>query len=85
LVALIDACDVVVTVSNTTAHLAAAIGKPTLVLLPWHTPLWYWHLQSMDSPWYPSAILLRQAASADWSVPVEQAAKIVKGLTIPPR
>lgn len=85
LAALIDACDVVVTVSNTTAHLAAAIGKPTMVLLPWHTPLWYWHLNSMDSPWYPNAILLRQAASGDWSTPVEQAAKIIKGLTIPPR
>jgi tetratricopeptide (TPR) repeat protein len=85
LAALIEACDVIVTVSNTTAHLAAAIGKPTLVLLPWHTPLWYWHSNLMDSPWYPNAILLRQAASGDWSVPVAQAAKIIKGLTIPPR
>jgi len=85
LAALIDACDVVVTVSNTTAHLAAAIGKPTLVLLPWHTPLWYWHLNSMDSPWYPNAIFLRQAASGEWAVPVGQAAKIIQGLTIPSR
>ena len=80
LAALIGACDIVVTVSNTTAHLAAALGKPTLILLPWHTPLWYWHLNSMDSPWYPSAVLLRQDSIGDWSVPVAQAAKVIQGL-----
>ena len=34
LAALIQACDVIVTVSNTTAHLAAALGKPVLIMLP---------------------------------------------------
>ncbi len=80
LAALIDACDIVVTVSNTTAHLAAALGKPTLVLLPWHTPLWYWHLSSMNSPWYPTAILLRQESAGEWHTPVGQVAKIANGL-----
>jgi Flp pilus assembly protein TadD len=80
LAALIDACDIVLTVSNTTAHLSAALGKPTLVLLPWHTPLWYWHLNSMDSGWYPSALLLRQGTAGNWSEPVAQAAKIIQGL-----
>jgi tetratricopeptide (TPR) repeat protein len=81
LAALIDACDVVVTVSNSTAHLSAALGKPTLVLLPWHTPLWYWHLDSMASPWYPSAVLLRQSIAGNWNEPVAQAARIIQGLT----
>ncbi len=80
LAALIGACDIVVTVSNTTAHLAAALGKPTLVLLPWHTPLWYWHLNSMDSPWYPTAVLLRQDTAGDWTGPVAQASQVIKGL-----
>jgi tetratricopeptide (TPR) repeat protein len=81
LAALIGACDVVVTVSNTTAHLAAALGKPTLVLLPWHTPLWYWHLNSTDSPWYPSTVLLRQDTTGNWTGPVAQAAEIIDSLT----
>ncbi|MBZ0147984.1 MAG: tetratricopeptide repeat protein, partial [Pseudorhodoplanes sp.] len=34
LAALITACDLVVTVSNTTAHLAGALGKETIVLVP---------------------------------------------------
>jgi len=80
LASLIEACDVVVSVSNTTAHLAAALGKPTIVLLPWHTPLWYWHLGSIDSIWYPSAVLSRQEKAFDWAIPVQQAAKIINGL-----
>lgn len=67
LAALIEACDVVVTVSNTTAHLAAALGKPVFVMLS-HAPglLWYWHTERTDSPWYPSAHLFRQPHAGDW-------------------
>ncbi len=77
LAALISACDIVVTVSNTTAHLAAALGKPVIVLLPWHTPLWYWHLDADTSPWYPSVRLLRQASPGDWATAVNAAATML--------
>jgi Flp pilus assembly protein TadD len=73
LAALISACDIVITVSNSTAHLAAALGKPTLVLLPHHTPLWYWHLGSKTSPWYPTVTLLRQDIAGDWAKPINEA------------
>lgn len=78
LASLIDACDIVVTVSNTTAHLACAIGKPTLVMLP-ATPalFWYWHRNRMDSPWYPSACLLRQSTPGQWHDVAGAAAAIV--------
>jgi Tfp pilus assembly protein PilF len=67
LAALVNACDIVVTVSNTTAHLAAALGKPVIVMLPASPSLfWYWHLDRSDSPWYPSAVLLRQNHPGDW-------------------
>lgn len=67
LAALISACDIIVTVSNTTAHLAAALGKPVIVMLPASPSLlWYWHLERSDSPWYPSAVLLRQTQPGDW-------------------
>jgi hypothetical protein len=77
---LVSACDVVVSTSNSTAHLACSLGKPTLVLLPWHTPLWYWHTENVDSPWYPTAILLRQQTAGDWSKPAEKAANILLDL-----
>lgn len=81
LAALIDACDVVVSVSNSTAHLAAALGKPTLLMLPHHSPLWYWHLNSMTSPWYPSVTLLRQQTAGDWQDVVGQVSTILRGLS----
>lgn len=68
LAALISVCDVVVTISNTTAHLAGALGKPTLLMLPFGCARhWYWHEGRDDSPWYPSLHLYRQRAAGDWS------------------
>ena len=68
LAALISACDVVVTISNTTAHLAGALGKPTLLMLPTGVARhWYWHEGRADSPWYPSMKIFRQNTAGDWS------------------
>lgn len=77
LAALITTCDVVVTVSNSTAHLAAALGKPVVVLLPHHSPLWYWHIDSPTSPWYPTVTLVRQDVAGDWQKPINAAASLL--------
>jgi Tfp pilus assembly protein PilF len=77
LAALISACDIVITVSNSTAHLAAALGKPVLVMLPNHTPLWYWHLDTKTSPWYPTTTLYRQNQRSDWRDVVAQIADTI--------
>mgnify|MGYP003346716796 CR=1 FL=1 len=66
LAALISACDFVVSVDNTTVHLAGALGVACTVLLPFH-PDWRWQLKRPDSPWYPSLTLLRQHAPGSWS------------------
>ncbi len=67
LAALIAACDAVITISNTTAHLAGALGKPTFLLLPYSTGRhWYWHEDRDDSPWYPSIKIFRQSAPGNW-------------------
>lgn len=67
LAALIGACDVIVTVSNTTAHLAAALGRKVFLLLPFSQGLlWYWHHGRTDSPWYADVRLYRQGAPGDW-------------------
>lgn len=67
LAALISACDIVVTISNTTAHLSGALGKTAHVMLP-HTSgtHWYWHDERDDSPWYPSIRLVRQTSPNEW-------------------
>ncbi|MCA3575300.1 MAG: tetratricopeptide repeat protein [Aestuariivirga sp.] len=74
LLAAIDACDVVLTTSNVTAHLAGAIGKPAAVLVPSGSGrIWYWH-EGPSSPWYPSLRLFSQADNRDWSQAIHQAA-----------
>lgn len=67
LAALISACDVVVTVSNTTAHLAGALGKETYLLVPTgRARLWYWFRDRPDSPFYPRMRVSRQKLKQPW-------------------
>jgi tetratricopeptide (TPR) repeat protein len=68
LAALMAACDIVVTVSNTAAHLAGAIGRPTWVFAPCEPARpWYWFDNRSDSPWYPHVRLKCQANGQSWA------------------
>ena len=69
--ALIACLDLVITIDMFIAHLAAAMGKEVLVLLPFSAD-WSWFLLRDDSPWYPNVKLFRQETLADWSVPVNR-------------
>jgi tetratricopeptide (TPR) repeat protein len=62
---LISQMDLVISVDTAVAHLAAALGKPTWLLLA-HCADFRWLLGRRDSPWYPSMRLFRQASSGDW-------------------
>jgi hypothetical protein len=64
--ALIELMDVVISVDTSVAHLSAASGKSTWVLLPF-TPDWRWLLDRNDSPWYESVKLYRQERADDWN------------------
>ncbi len=79
--AIMRTCDAVVSVSNTHAHLAGALGCPTMVALPrFNARFWYWFLDRTDSPWYSGARLYRQARHGRWESVVEQITKDVEGL-----
>ena len=81
LVALIDACDVVVTTSNVTAHLAGAIGKKGVVLVPGGKGLlWYWKGGGNDL-WYPSLTRAAQPRIGDWQPAIASAAAWVRDNT----
>jgi tetratricopeptide (TPR) repeat protein len=68
LAALISACDLVVTISNTTAHLAGALGKPTWVLVPYDkSRTWHWFKGKDESPWYPRVRVIRQQRGQPWA------------------
>ncbi|NQW01938.1 MAG: tetratricopeptide repeat protein [Rhodospirillales bacterium] len=72
------AMDYVVTISNTTAHMAGSLGVPSLVMLC-QVPTWYWMLERADSPWYPSLHLFRQAQAPSWDDVIDAVAAALKG------
>jgi Flp pilus assembly protein TadD len=63
--ALCECMDVVVTVDTSVAHLSAALGQRTWILLPF-TPDWRWMRGREDSPWYRSVKLYRQQVPGEW-------------------
>jgi tetratricopeptide (TPR) repeat protein len=64
--ALVAEMDLVISVDTAVAHVAAALGRPVWVLLPF-VPDFRWLLDRSDSPWYPTATLYRQPALGDWA------------------
>jgi ADP-heptose:LPS heptosyltransferase len=69
--ALISCLDLVITVDTSVAHLAAAFGRPTWVLLP-YTPDYRWLLDRNDSPWYPTVRLFRQDETRDYETVIDR-------------
>lgn len=65
LAALIDTLDLVVSVDTGVAHLAGALGKPVLLMLPFRAD-WRWLRDRADTPWYPNMRLFRQPRFGDW-------------------
>ena len=77
---IIDSCDLVVTVSNTNAHIAGKLGVKTFLLLP-HSDgkLWYWGTQNdKDILWYPSITPFRQADKSNWSSCIDDVINEIK-------
>jgi ADP-heptose:LPS heptosyltransferase len=58
--------DLLISIDAPIAHLAAATGMKTWVLLP-STADWRWQLGGTEAPWYPSARLFQQSAPGDWA------------------
>jgi len=67
----LSAMDLLISVDTAVAHLAGAMGIPTLLLLS-SLPDWRWMMGREDSPWYPSMRLYRQNVPGDWEGVVEQ-------------
>ena len=77
--ALIENLDVVVSVDTSTAHLAAALGKPTWILSR-HDNCWRWLVERDDSPWYRSVKLYRQGADRNWLPTLTRVANDLQGI-----
>ena len=68
---LIDQCDLIISVDTSVAHVAGAMGKETLLMLPLSTD-WRWMLNREDTPWYPSITLFRQETLGDWQPVIQK-------------
>jgi tetratricopeptide (TPR) repeat protein/SAM-dependent methyltransferase len=75
--AQIAALDLVISIDNSTVHMAGALGVPVWTLLPF-APNWRWMLGRDDSPWYPTMRLFRQPGPLEWG-PVFESAAVALG------
>lgn len=64
--------DVIVCGDTTIAHMAGALGKKVLLLLP-HAPHAYWVGSKETALWYPSIQIIRQPNYNDWEGAIQKA------------
>ena len=70
--AIIRELDLIVSVDTAAAHLAGAMGKRCLLLLPGFDTDWRWMRDRSDSPWYPKHSLYRSTVEGDWADAIER-------------
>lgn len=67
--AQVAAMDIVVSSSNTAAHVAGSLGIPTICMLPVSLDRGrrcYWMFEGARTPWYPSMQLVMQRQAGEW-------------------
>lgn len=68
LAAMMSACDAVLAINGSAAHLAGGLGIPSVTMLPnggWAK--WYWGYDVDRIPWYPNTRLARMPGRNDWT------------------
>ena len=71
LCSIIDACDFIISCSNTNAHLSGALNKKTYLLLPkGKGRLWNWNINEEFSLWYPKTKIFQQSIINNWEYPI---------------
>lgn len=72
----------VMTVDTSAAHVAGALGRPTLLLLNEPAAV-RWMLGRPDTPWYPTMRILRKPARDSWGALAPAAARALQSMTAP--
>ena len=63
--AICHTLDSVISIDTSIAHLSAALGIPTTILLPFR-PDWRWGADGETTEWYPSVKFIRQTRCGGW-------------------
>lgn len=64
-VGILENVDLLVSVDTSVVHLAGALGKKVITLLPFSSN-WRWGIEAESTFWYPSMKLIRQDKISDW-------------------
>jgi hypothetical protein len=80
---LMSKLDLIITISNTTAHLAGFLGLPTILMMPprGRAKFWYWHTRtgSNRSLWYPSVEVIEHDWVGGWQATIHKALRAALG------
>lgn len=80
--AMIRDLDVLVSVDTAPAHLAGAMGKRVLLMIP-QASCWRWlDHDTTATPWYPSMTIYRQTQQGDWSPVVDAICKELAAMSV---
>ena len=74
--ALMMELDLIVSIDTATAHLAGALNRPTLLLIP-RPPDFMALTEGNHSPWYPNTTVLRQQERKKWCAPLSQVKDLI--------
>jgi tetratricopeptide (TPR) repeat protein len=77
--ALIEALDVTVSVCTSAIHLAGALGRPVLVVVP-VGPEWRYGIAGAHMAWYPSVRIFRQRTFGEWPPVIDELAHHLREL-----
>ncbi len=72
--AMILKMDLVVSVDSAVAHLAGALGVPTVMLSP-YTRCWRWWGRDSGMPWYRNMTVFYQKQNGSWTEAIQQATR----------
>ena len=79
--AIMNELDLILSSDTSTAHLAAALGRPTWVLLHYAAD-WRW-MSGNATAWYPSTRLFRQAEPGAWKPVIADVRAALAGVAVP--
>ena len=69
LISILKNLDILVTVSNSTAHFAGALGVPTILICPKKSSTYYyWDYEDGKTPWYDSISIIKFKYSLNYTM-----------------
>lgn len=75
---VISKLDLVISVDSAVAHLAAAMGKPVIMLSP-SPRCWRWWNELNGEPWYSDMAIVQQAQDGTWDEALAEMLDIFRG------